>query len=174
MNLVDVCNAFNSLKRETALRNILHFCPPLAKILVNTYRDNVQLFIDGDTLLSLEGTTQGDPLAMAMYAVAITPFIRSFEDDEIKQVWFADDAAAGGVLAGLRRWWDLIVEKRPVYGYYPNPTKTCLVAKEENIKMVKKVFQRNRHLCHRRGQKTFRCCYWDSSFCQELYRAESV
>ena len=111
------------------------------KILANTYLDDVQLFIDGDTLLSQEGTTQGDPLAMAMYAVAITPFIKSLEDDEIKQVWFADDAAAGGGLAGLRRWWDLIVEKGPAYGYYPNPTKTCLVPKEENIKMAKKVFQ---------------------------------
>ena len=29
--LVDACNAFNSLNRETALRNILHLCPPLAK-----------------------------------------------------------------------------------------------------------------------------------------------
>ena len=84
--LVDACNALNSLNRESALRNIQHLCPPLAKILVNTYQDDVQLFIDEDILLSQEGTTQGDSLAMAMYAVAITPFIRSLEDDEIKQV----------------------------------------------------------------------------------------
>ena len=58
--LVDASNAFNYLNRETALRNILYLSPPLAKILVNTYRDNVQLFIDGDTLFSQEGTTQGD------------------------------------------------------------------------------------------------------------------
>ena len=83
--LVDACNAFNSLNRETALRNILHLCPPLAKILVNTYRDDIQLFIDGDTLLSQEETTQGDPLAMAMYAIPITPLIRSLEDDEISR-----------------------------------------------------------------------------------------
>ena len=62
--LVDACNAFNSLNRETALRNILYLCPPLAKILVNTYRDDVQLFIDGH-LLSQEGTTQGENIEMA-------------------------------------------------------------------------------------------------------------
>lgn len=70
-------------------------------MLVSTYRDNVQLYIDGDMLLSQEGTTQGDPLAMAMYAIAITPLIRSLEDDEIKQVWLADDATAGRGLEGL-------------------------------------------------------------------------
>ena len=130
-----------SFNCETALQNILHLCPPLAKVLVNTYREDVQLFIDGDTLLSQEGTTQGDPLAMAMYAVAITPLIRSLEDDKIKQVWFADDATAGGALTGLRKWWDLIVERGPAFGYFPNPTKTCLVVKEESAAMAKEVFQ---------------------------------
>ena len=139
--LVDACNAFNSLNRETALRNIQHLSPPLAKILINTYRDNIQLFIDGDTLLSQEGTTQGDPLAMAMYAIAITPLIRSLEDEETKQVWFADDATAGGSLLGLRRWWDRLVERGPAYGYHPNPAKTCLVVKEEKVEMAKEVFQ---------------------------------
>ena len=84
--LVDARNAFNSLNRETTLRNIQHLCPPLAKILINTYQEDVHLFIDGDTIFSQEGTTQGDPLAMAMYAVAITPLIKSLENDEIKQV----------------------------------------------------------------------------------------
>ena len=171
--LVDACNAFNSLNRETALRSILHLCPPLAKILVNTYRDDVQLFIDGDTLLSQEGTTQGDPLAMAMYAVAITPVIRSLEDDEIKQVWFAYDAAAGGGLAGLRRWWDLIFEKGPAYGYYPNPTKTCLVAKEENIEMAKKVFQGTGISVTEEGKKHLGAAIGTQAFV-ELYRAESI
>ena len=139
--LVNACNAFNSLNRETALRNIQHLSPPLAKILINTYRDNIQLFIYGDTLLSQEGTTQGDPLAMAMYAIAITPLIRSLEDEETKQVWFADNATAGGSLLGLRRWWDCLVESGPAYGYHPNPAKTCLVVKEEKMEMAKEVFQ---------------------------------
>ena len=66
---------------------------------------------------------------MAMYAVAITPLIRSFEDDETKQVWFADDATAGGRLIGLRRWWDRIVERGPVYGYHPSkPNKNMPVS----------------------------------------------
>ena len=35
-----------------------------------TYRLNTQLFIDGETIHSEEGTTQGDPLTMSMYRVS--------------------------------------------------------------------------------------------------------
>lgn len=84
------------------------------------HREDSQLFIDGSTLYSQEGTTQGDSLAMAMYSVAITPLIHKLEDDGIKQAWYADDATAGGSLKHLREWWDYIVELGTVYGYYPN------------------------------------------------------
>ena len=73
--LVDASNAFNTLNRNVALHNIQKRCPPLAKVLINTYRHDPQLFIGGETLLSREGTTQGDPLAMAMYAIATVPLI---------------------------------------------------------------------------------------------------
>ena len=43
---------------------------PIATLLINAYRDNAQLFIDGETLLSQEGTTEGDSLAMPFYALA--------------------------------------------------------------------------------------------------------
>ena len=79
-NTVVSFNAFNSLNRQAALQNIHQLCPALSKILINTYREDVQLFIDGEVLLSQEGTTQGDPLAMAMYAVAIIPLIHRLED----------------------------------------------------------------------------------------------
>ena len=40
----------------------------------NTYRAPIRLFITGSgEIASTEGTTQGDPLAIAMYALAITP-----------------------------------------------------------------------------------------------------
>uniref|UniRef100_A0A1X7V2A6 Reverse transcriptase domain-containing protein n=1 Tax=Amphimedon queenslandica TaxID=400682 RepID=A0A1X7V2A6_AMPQE len=73
--LIDASNAFNSLNRSLALRNILHLCPSLARILINLYRLESNLFIGSDTLLSREGTTQGDPLVMVMYAIASIPLI---------------------------------------------------------------------------------------------------
>ena len=69
-------DATNSLNRQVTLQNIRRLCPPLATILINTYRTPTELFADGDTLLSQEGTTQGDPLAMPMYALATIPLIK--------------------------------------------------------------------------------------------------
>ena len=93
--LVDASNAFNSLNRKTALHNIRSLCPTLSTILINTYRSDPVCFVDGDTLHSRERTTQGDPLAMPMYAIATMPLIQALQRG-VKQVWYADDASATG------------------------------------------------------------------------------
>ena len=46
--VVDASNAFNSLNREAALRNIRILCPVLARMLTNMYQSHSMLFIDGD------------------------------------------------------------------------------------------------------------------------------
>ena len=79
---VDASNAFNSLNRATTLLNASNVCPALAPILINTYREPVSLFVNGETLLSTEGTTQGDPLGMAMYAIGVQPLINSLESPQ--------------------------------------------------------------------------------------------
>lgn len=124
--LVDASNAFNNLNREV---NIRRLCPPLANILVNTYRAPSELFVDGEVLYSEEGTTQGDPLAMPFYALATIPLIRKIEG-EAKQVWYADDAAAVGSIGDLRQWWDRLAKLGPSFGYFANAAKTWLVTKE--------------------------------------------
>ena len=138
--LVDASNAFNALNRQVALRNIQQLCPPLSKILTNTYRDDIDLFIDGETIYS-QGTTQGDLLAMAMYAIAITPLINTLESESMKQIWYADDAAAGGKLSHLKAWWDRLTELGPDYGYYPNASKSWLIVKEEHLPAAEIAFR---------------------------------
>ena len=101
--LVDASNAFNSLNRRAALLNMFHLCSPLATVLTNTYQSASHLFIDGSPLLSQEGTTQGDPLAMPMYTIGIIPVIQQLMG-LATQVWYADAAAARG---SLRLGWSL-------------------------------------------------------------------
>jgi len=127
--LVDASNAFNQLNRQAALHNIAVLCPPLAKVLQNTYRGHADLFVGGEVLASQEGTTQGDPLAMCMYAIGILPLIRELWHSQAKQFWFADDATGGGTLPAVKRWWDHLNAHGPGYGYFPNAGKTWLLVK---------------------------------------------
>ena len=137
--LVDATNAFNELNRQVTLRNVEAVCPVLAPILVNTYRQDASLFTGGHTIFSSEGTTQGDPLAMAMYAIGTLPLIDKLQGIAW-QCWYADDSAAGGNILNLKRWWDLLQVLGPWYGYFPNGTKSWLVVKEDALDSVREVF----------------------------------
>ena len=117
VSFVDASNAFNNLNRKVALLNIRYICPALSTILINCYRHNSNLFVEGSALQSREGTTQGDPLAMAMFALATIPLISILLEERCKQNWFADDASSGGTLLNLRSWWDTLVERGPSFGY---------------------------------------------------------
>ena len=68
--LVDASNAFNSLNRRAALHNIQITCPQFSTILINTYREPSRMIVlGGRDILSAEGTTQGDNLAIFMRLV---------------------------------------------------------------------------------------------------------
>ena len=49
-----------------------------------TYRHESRLYIGGEIIPSPEGTTQGDPLAMAMFALATLPLVNKLSRD-VKQ-----------------------------------------------------------------------------------------
>ena len=131
--LVDADNAFNRLNREMALKTINQKCPVLFKYLHNSYNTPSKLYLnDGSYILSKEGATQGDNLAMAMYAIATKPLIEELAHKTVKQVWFADDSTAGGKLDGIFEWWTKLKEVGPTYGYHPKPSKTYLILKHPN------------------------------------------
>ena len=72
--LMDADNAFNSLCPTVLLHNIQYLCPPMSVYIRNCYDVPSRLFLFGGTeILSSEGTTQGDSLAMPVYAIVITP-----------------------------------------------------------------------------------------------------
>ena len=143
--LVDADNAFNRLKREVALLNIRHLCPPLGVILINCYRSPANLYVSGGlVLISQEGVTQGDPLSMVMYGLALLPLIRELSGcNGSTQSWYADDGQAVGGFAALRQWWDVLVERGPAFGYYPQAAKTWLVVKggEEAMARAAEAFE---------------------------------
>ena len=104
--LVDTSNAFNSLNRAAALHNVRVLCPIIATYAINTYRAPVRLIVTEEKeLLSSEGTTQGDPLAMSLYAISLQPLITLLSiRSSAKQCWYADDATGAGALTDIRKW----------------------------------------------------------------------
>ena len=140
--MIDASNAFNNLNRRVALYNIQYTCPAIAKSLINCYRKSSCLFVGGKMLLSNEGTTQGDPLAMVMFGLATVPMIERLKSPNTVQCWFADDGAAGARLRHLWQWWEALATIGPQYGYYPNESKTYLVVKSNKEEEAREVFKR--------------------------------
>lgn len=73
--LADATNTFTSLNGRCILHNMESICPA---VLRNTYQEPICMFVpSSEEILSTEGTTEGDPLGMAMYSLVLTPLIRN-------------------------------------------------------------------------------------------------
>ena len=141
--LIDASNAFNSLNRAAALNNIRILCPMVATYAINTYRLPIRLFVlGGQEMKSSEGTTRGDPLSMALYAISLQPLItRLHITSSTKQCWFADDASGAGTAIQLKKWWDTLIEDGPEYGYHPKDDKCWLITKPEKEEIIREIFK---------------------------------
>ena len=122
------------------MRNVAHLCPVITPAIINCYRHPTRLFVGGECLLSHEGTTQGDPLAMPMYALGVLPLVRSVATPGARQSWYVDDASAGGKLAPVRKWLDRLVTDGPAYGYFTNPSKSVLLVKPDRLEAAQAMF----------------------------------
>ena len=147
--LVDAENAFNNLNRKAALHNIKQLCPSFHRYLSNTYQLPAKMYISDpektDSIFSEEGSTQGDVGAMAMYAIGIRPLIdilcNKTDQSKCQQVWYADDSSAAGKLLEIRKWWDVLNETGPKFGYFPKAVKTILIVKDpQHFTMAEEIF----------------------------------
>ena len=136
--LIDASNAFNCLNRRVALHNIQIICPIISTYIINTYRHHSTLYVaGGKKLFSMEGTTQGDPMAMAWYSLSTVVLIDSLRArvPSVRQVWLADDATAAGKINLLKDWYDILIEEGHKIGYYVNRSKSWLIVKDEVTKI---------------------------------------
>ena len=72
----NAANAFNSLNRNVFLHNNKIICSEIAKFVFSCYTLPSRLFIRvGTEIKSQKGTTQGDPSAMDLYAIKMSPLL---------------------------------------------------------------------------------------------------
>ena len=84
---------------------------------------------------------------MAIYAIGITPLldilikILSSSDTTTTMVAFADDITGAGKISTLKKWWNKLCDICPKFGYFPQPSKSWLIVKENHLTTASEVFE---------------------------------
>ena len=138
--LIDAKNAINVLYKRTALENVKALCPSLHVALEIFYGHPSHLYIGKLTIMSQEGTTQGDPLAMTMYGIAILPVITGLRNDSLAQKWYVDDGSVVGKLKDIKALFDKLTQPGPKYGYLVSSPKCQLIIKPGGKHQASTVF----------------------------------
>ena len=96
----------------------------------NCYNTPARLFIiRWKENLSKEGTTQGDPTAMAAYALGITPLmhhlleITSSNKLYSKEIAYAHDFTVAGSAKDIKCYWEHLNSFATFFGYCPKASK---------------------------------------------------
>ena len=130
--LVGTANAFNSVNRKVFLHNINIVRPSISIYVENCYTlPSCLVIIVGTKIQSAEGTTQGDPVTVLIYALSVIPLMlmvleitNTNTNSDAKMVAYIDDFSAAGSISSLKYWWDTLCELDPKSGYFPEPKKS--------------------------------------------------
>ena len=116
------------------LWTVRHRWPAGARFAFNCYRHAAQLILRKpgrpcSILLSQEGVTQGDPLSMVLYGLALLPLAKSLRDAKpaVLQPWYADDMAMHGHVNDITDIMRLLLKEGPQRGYFPEPAKSICI-----------------------------------------------
>ena len=142
---VDARNGFNELSRKALFWTVRHRWVAGARFAFNCYRHQATLIVRRPgkpcyTICSAEGVTQGDPLSMVLYGIALTPLAERIKaaTQGITQSWYADDAAIAGPASKVKAAFHLLQQWGPDRGYHPEPNKSIVVAPTHHHEQAKR------------------------------------
>ena len=142
--LVDVKNAFNVINRVGMLWMVLHLWPSGDSFVFNYYRHWPSIVLQNrygkaSILHSIEAMKQGYLLVMIAYGIGILPLINNLKQEipDVTQPWYADNAGALGTFTILETYFDSLTRQGPVQGYHPDPAKSVLIVRPENLEAGK-------------------------------------
>ena len=123
------------------LHNIRIIYPIIATYVINSYSCEARLFKSGgEGITSAEGTTQGDPTAMPIYALGSLPLL-NITTDHTKYSDYADDISCVGKLRNIVTWWNKLNTFGAKMGYFPKASRSWLIAKPEKYETAKGIFR---------------------------------
>ncbi len=138
LTLIDARNGFNELSHYAMLWTARHRWPESTRFAFNCYRHYARCLVrtlggKPSILLSREGVTQGCPQSGILYGLGLLPlaeFLQCNSDAEqpsnstVLQPWYANNLAMMGASKRIVRVFQLLIEKGPSMGYFPEPSKS--------------------------------------------------
>jgi hypothetical protein len=160
--LFDARNGFNELNRYQMLWSVAHLWPKARRFAFNLHRHDIICIVrtspseEVKVLHSREGVTQGGVLGMSLYGIATMPLAEGLrlEIPDALQPWYADDSSAVGPAAQSARCLQLLQQRGPKYGYFPEPAKCIYICKAEDEPIAREEFERlGLHIKYSRGER---------------------
>ena len=118
----DFQNAFNSIRRDLILKEVLVKAP---KVYPLTYSAPSFLFYGNSTIIFAEGVQQGDPLGPLLFCLGIHYLISSLQSQF--RVFFPDDWTLGGTLVEVSADLALIKSQAPLLGLILYQAKSAVI-----------------------------------------------
>lgn len=126
---LDCENAFNQISRTTILSQVAEHFPSLSPWVHACYSVPSQLFISPGTppILSSSGVQQGDPLAPALYALALQAVLSEVRSGlsslPTLDHWYLDDGCLAGDPTVVFQYFELLQLHGPAHGIHLNLDK---------------------------------------------------
>ncbi len=138
--LIDAENAFNEMNRYLMLWQVRHRWGRGSRFAFNRYRHHSIIYVrdrPGDAphiILGKEGVNQGCVFGSVCYGIGLMPIAERMREEvpEALQPLFADDITAAGQAGHNAACLAFLKVHGPVYGYYPEPSKSIYVCKGED------------------------------------------
>ena len=122
-----------------------HYLSNNSNICISSYSQAAKLFIPGGKEISLaEGTTQGHPTVMPIYALESLLLLNIATTDITKRVAYADDVTCVGELKNMLTWWNKLNTFVLKFVYFPKVKKSWLIVKPEKQETAKVIFKDTR------------------------------
>ena len=118
---LDFFNAFNTVNRSTILQAAADRIPHLFPIIAQGYGSPSHLLFGDNIIPSAHGLQQGDPLAPALFCLAINDLVTSLQSD--LNSWYLDDGTLGGSDAIVLNDLIAVINSAPKLGLCLNPVK---------------------------------------------------
>ncbi len=132
-----------------------HRWPKVMRFAFNCYRHYTRCLVCNpgsklSILLSREGVTQGCPQSGILYELGLLPLaelLRCNTDPQqpsnstVLQPWYTDDLSMMGTGKQIARVFQLLMEKGPSVGYFPEPAKSHHICPKEEEAEAKVAFK---------------------------------